>query len=79
MNYVLVQMSNGNFSIISEHNSDLDAAIMAWHARCRILRNDDTTLRYTCAILNERLEAVGDYTEYLDRTPAPEPEPEPES
>ena len=78
MNYMLIQMANGNFTIVSEHGTNLDSAIMAWHDRCRLLRNDDTTLKYTCAILNERLETVGDYIEYLDRTPIPEPQPEPE-
>lgn len=74
MKYAVVQNANGNFTIISEHGTNLDAAIMKWHDQCKLLRNDAPTLTYTCKVVNERLEAVGAYSESVDRTPIPETE-----
>lgn len=74
MKYAVVQTTNGNFTIVSEHGGNLDGAIMKWHDQCKLLRSDAPTLTYTCKVVNEKYEAVGDYSESVDRTPAPEPE-----
>lgn len=72
MKYAVVQTANGNFSIVSEHDTNLDAAIMKWHEQCRLLRNDTPTLTYTCKVVNEKFETVGTWDDTVDRTPAPE-------
>lgn len=72
--YAVMQFSDGNFLIVSEHGENLDAAIIKWHQTCANLRNDKNTLVYSCSIVNNKWEVVGDYREYADRTPAPTPE-----
>lgn len=80
MKYSLVQCVNGNFSIVSEHGEDKQAAVVAFHNRCMILWNAPDVITGMVKILDEQLDTVDGKMEYIthaasEPTPTPEPEP----
>lgn len=58
MKYALIQCSNGNFSIVSEHGEDLQAARVAFHDRCKILWNAPDVIKGFVAIIDSSLAYV---------------------
>ena len=58
MKYALVQCVNGNFSIVSEHGENLQAARVAFHDRCKILWNAADVAEAQVAILTSDLTYV---------------------
>ena len=58
MNYALIQCVNGNFSILSEHGSNLQAARVAFHDRCKILWNATDVIEGFVAIVDSNLTYV---------------------
>ena len=67
MKYAIIQASNGDFLVASEHGENLEAAIVAFHNLCAALWNDKNTKRATVMGMQE---SIGH--------DAPEPEEEPE-
>ena len=57
-NYALIQCVNGNFSIISEHGDNLQAARVAFHDRCKILWNSSDVIEGYVAIIDSHLTYV---------------------
>ena len=87
MNYNVVQnavtaqsVAQGNYegvmTIASEWGDNLDGAIKSWHDTCRILSGDEDTYKYKCVIMDNQLDVVGDFTEFVDKGTIPTP-PEP--
>lgn len=71
--YYIIQSSNGTVSIVSEWN-DLNAAIVAYHDRCKVLWNaQDVIEGIVQLIYSADLAVVGGYSERITHT-APEPE-----
>lgn len=58
MKYALIQCVNGNFSIVSEHGDNLQAARVAFHDRCKILWNASDVIEGYVAIVNSNLTYV---------------------
>ena len=77
MKYAITNVVNGNFSIVSEHGEDKQAAIVAFHNRCAVLWNAPEVITATVKLVDENLDAVDGKKEFITH-PAPEPEPEPE-
>ena len=80
MNLALIQCVNGNFSIVSEHGDNEQAAKVAFHNRCQILWNASDVIKGEVAIVDEQLDIYKDYKEFISHEPTPvEPEEEPEA
>ena len=58
MKYALIQCVNGNFSIVSEHGDNLQAARVAFHDRCKILWNASEVIEGYVAIIDSNLTYV---------------------
>lgn len=76
MKYAIIKCSNGAFAIESEW-SDITKAKVQFHTVCRTLWNSSDVLTAKVMIVDEQLNCVEGYREYIFHEPAPEPEPEP--
>ena len=63
--YAVVQCSNGSFSIVSEHNSDLIAARNAYWNTCSSLNSAPDVISACVMLTNEKLEVVEGKVEYI--------------
>lgn len=77
MKYAITNVVNGNFSIVSEHGEDKQAAIVAFHNRCAVLWNAQDVITATVKLVDENLDSVDGKKEFIYHA-QPEPEPEPE-
>jgi hypothetical protein len=66
MKYALMTCINGNYKIESEHGTDLNAAQMAWHAKCRTLEGASDVITATCMVADENLGTVGGLYEKIE-------------
>lgn len=75
MKYALIQVSNGNYSVVSEH-SDINAAKVAFHNLAAALWNAPDVVTACIMVVDENLDVVGDpnggYKEFISHV---EPEP----
>lgn len=75
--YYVMQASNGNLSIVSEHN-DLNAAIVAYHDRCKVLWNAQDVIEGIVELVySADLNVVSGYKEFISH-PVVEESEEPE-
>lgn len=58
MRYAVIQCVNGTFSVVSEHNENLQQARVAFHNRCKILWNASDVITGCVAILASDLTYV---------------------
>jgi len=65
MKYAISQVSNGNFSIVSEHGEDKQAAFVAYHDRAKILWNASDVVTATVAVVDENQDVVEGKKEYI--------------
>ena len=65
MKYALAQVSNGNFSIVSEHGTNKQSAFVAFHDRCKILWNAPDVVSAIVAVVDENLDVVEGKKEYI--------------
>ena len=79
MNYALIQCVNGNFSIVSEHGDNLQAARVAFHDRCKILWNASDVIEGFVAILDSNLTYVDGKIEKIEHPVEEQEEQEAES
>ena len=70
MKYALSQVSNGNFSIVSEHGENKQAAFVAFHDRCMILWNATDVISATVAVIDENQDVVEGKKEYISHQAA---------
>ena len=73
MKYAVVSVTDGNFTVHSEHGENLQGAKVEWHNYCKNLWNDAGTTRAEIKILDEQLDCVDGYKELINKAPA-EPE-----
>ena len=73
MNYSVIKCVNGNFAIASEHGSNLEGAKNSWDSLNIAHRNAQDVLDATIAIVDQNLNIVGKYSEYIHHDPQPEP------
>ena len=65
MKYSLIQCSNGSFSVVSEHGENKQAAIVAFHDRCKILWNASDVKTACVSVMDENLDVVDGKVEYI--------------
>lgn len=76
MKYAIIKTINGNFFVHAEGITDLANAKTQFHGLCQTLWNAPDVLSAEVAIVNEQLNIVDGYKEFIHHDPAPvEPEP----
>ena len=78
MKYAIVKVINGNYSIHSEGITELSSAKTQFHGLCQTLWNAPDVITAFVMIVDEQLDVVEGYKEFIHHEPQPEPEPEPE-
>ena len=79
MKYGIVKVINGNYSIHAEGITDAANAKVAFHGLCQTLWNAPDVITAEVAIMDENLDAVEGYKEYIHHEPTVLPEPEVEA
>ena len=79
MIYSILKCINGNYSVHAEGITEVANAKVAFHGLCQTLWNAPDVITAEVAIVDENLDAVEGYKEYIHHDPTtPEPAPEPE-
>ena len=78
MKYAIIKCINGNYSVHAEGITDLSGAKTQFHGLCQTLWNAPDVLTAHAAIVDEQLDVVEGYKEFIHHTPIAPPEPEPE-
>lgn len=80
MKYAIIKVINGNYFIHAEGITELSNAKTMFHGLCQMLWNAPDVINAHVMIVDEQLDVVRGYKEFIhhDPEPAPEPEPEPE-
>ena len=71
MKLALIQCVNGNYSVVSEGHQTEQAALVAFHDRCKILWNAADVITGEVAIVDEQLDVYHGYKEFIRHEPAP--------
>lgn len=71
MKYTIIKCINSNFAIDSEWG-DLTSAKTQFHGLCQTLWNAPDVLSAYVAIVDEQLDVVDGYKEYIHHEPQPE-------
>ena len=77
MKYAIVKVINGNYFIHAEGITAVESAKTQFHGLCQTLWNADDVITAEVAIVDENLDVVEGYKEFITH-PAPQPEPTPE-
>lgn len=64
MKYAIVRCTDGNYDIHSEH-PDIEAAKIAYHSYCAALWNDKNTKMAVVKIVDENLDCVERYRDFI--------------
>ena len=72
MKYAIIKCINGSFTIDSEHE-DLTPAKVRFHVVCQTLWNAPDVLTAKIEIVDEQLNVVEDYREFIHHEQEPEP------
>ena len=78
MTYSVIKVTNGAYAIHAEGITELASAKVTFHGLCQTLWNAPDVLSASVAIMDENLDAVEGYKEFISHEPTPTPEPEPE-
>ena len=65
MKYAVIKCINGNFAIHAEGFTDKDNAKVNYHALCQTLWNADDVITAEVAIMDENLNVVEGYHEFI--------------
>lgn len=65
MKYAIIKVINGNYFIHSEGITDLAGAKTQFHSLCTALWNEPEVLTAYVEIVNEQLDCVEGYKEYI--------------
>lgn len=75
MKYAIIKSVNSSFAIHSE-TTDLNGAKVQFHGLAQTLWNAPDVLTAKIEIVDEQLNVVEDYREFIHHDPKPEPEAE---
>ena len=79
MKYAIVKVINGSYSIHAEGFTALNGALVNFHGLCQTLWNAPDVITAEVMIVDENLDCVEGYKEYIHHdvvvTPAPVEEP----
>lgn len=78
MKYAIIKAINGNYFIHAEGITELASAKTNYHGLCQTLWNAPDVLTAHVAIIDEQLDVVEGYKEFIHHEPQPQLEPEPE-
>jgi len=78
MNYAIIKVSNGSFTIESEWGTNLNSAKVRFHSVAQTLWNASDVQTAMIMIADENLDAVEGYREFIHHDPAPVAEETPE-
>lgn len=79
MKLSIIQCVNGSFSVVAEGMTTEQAALVAFHDRCKILWNAPDVITGEVAILDEQLDVYHGCKELITHEPTPvTPSEEPE-
>lgn len=65
MKYAIVKTINGTYSIDSEGFTDVDKAKVQYHGVCKTMWNADDVVTASVAIVDENLDVVQGYKEFI--------------
>lgn len=65
MKYAIVKCTDGNFAVHAEGYTDIKNAKIAFHQLCAALWNDPNTTNATVRIVDEQLDCVEGYQEFI--------------
>jgi hypothetical protein len=75
MKYAIIKCINGNFSVHAEM-SELNSAKVQFHGVAQTLWNAPDVITAKIEIVDEQLDCVEGYKEFIHHEPEPEPNPE---
>lgn len=75
MKYAIVKVINGNYFIHAEGITDVTSAKTQFHGLCQTLWNADDVISAEVAIMDENLDVVEGYKEFITH-PVAEPQEE---
>ena len=73
MKYAVIKVTDGNFNIHAEGFTEVNKAKISFHSLCSALWNDESTTKAEVKIMDENLDCVEGYKEYINKV---EPEVE---
>lgn len=79
MRYAVIECNNGNFSVKTEHGENKQAALVAFHDRCKVLWNAPDVITAMVKLVDENLDTVDGKMEYITHTPQAPADVEPET
>ena len=65
MKFAVIQCVNGNFTVVSEHGENYQAAIVKFHDVCKNLWNAKDVERATVMIVDSNLNCYAGYKESI--------------
>ena len=71
MKYAIVKVINGNYSVHAEGFTDISSAKVSYHGLCQTLWNAPDVITAEVAIVDENLDAVEGYKEFIHHEPQP--------
>jgi hypothetical protein len=74
MKYAVIKCINGTFSIHAEGFTDLNNAKVNYHGLCQTLWNAEDVLSAKVMLVDEQLNCVEGYAEFIYHEAQPEPE-----
>jgi len=78
MKLAIIDCVNGNYAVRAEGITSLEAAKTQFHGRCQTLWNASDVITAEVAIVDEQLDVVEGYKEFIHHEPTVQPEPEPQ-
>lgn len=72
MKYAIVKVINGNYSIHAEDITEKASAKTQYHGLCQTLWNAQDVITATVMIVDENLDCVEDYKEFITHNPQTE-------
>lgn len=69
MKYAVIKVINGNYAIHAEGITDVSAAKVNFHGLCQTLWNAPDVITAEVAILDEQLDVVEGYKEFIFHEP----------
>ena len=72
MKYSIIKVINGNFSVHGEYNTNLESAKVSFHGLCQTLWNAPDVITAMVKIVDENLDCVQGYMEYITHIVQPE-------
>ena len=72
MNFAIIECVNGSFTVRAEGIKTIEAAKTQYHGRCQTLWNALDVITAHVALVNEQLDVVEGYKEYIHHEPSAE-------